>query len=556
MKGSPGFVIACAPACALGFAFAAVSTSDFVAHLDRQVHGVHCSFLPGLAAADYSGNSGCHATLMSPYSSVLREELWGGVPIALPGMAVFAFLFAWCVWLLLYGRAGQSRATGFLFLGSLVPLLSSMAMGYLSLVELDAACKSCIGIYIASALTSACAFGAWLRARSAARQQQWSNELGAAPRPPLSYAALAGAFVLGALSVAFSVGAYAASVPDFSSYVGACGELQATGSGVTVGYGPQRGRPTLLEVMDPLCPSCRSFEARFESSKAADRVDRQLLLFPLDQACNWMIDHSIHPGACSISEAVLCADDPAPVLAWAFEKQREIMAAAEKHPAAAEAMAKARFPTLAACIGSAQAEARLNQSLRFAVKNQLQVLTPQVFVEGVRLCGEDTDLGLDFALARLIERVQSQPSVRDDLAPRRRESARREEGLALRTPPGASSGSRGAESKPEGSGRAARSAALAAQIRREAVLQASRGNRAASNAPSPEPPAPARRAAPEPAEGAPEPAGSAAPKPSAERSPSRPPKSQAPEAETPEAETPEAPPEPPAGGAHQPAGEP
>ena len=34
-----------------GFAFAAVSTYDFVAHLDRQVHGIHCSFLPGLGAA-------------------------------------------------------------------------------------------------------------------------------------------------------------------------------------------------------------------------------------------------------------------------------------------------------------------------------------------------------------------------------------------------------------------------------------------------------------------------------------------------------------------------
>ena len=30
-------------------------------------------------------------------------------------------------------------------------------------------------------------------------------------------------------------------------------------------------------------------------------------------------------------------------------------------------------------------------------------MMPQVFVEGVKLCDEDTDLGLDFALSRLLD---------------------------------------------------------------------------------------------------------------------------------------------------------
>ena len=36
----------------LGFVFASFSTYDFVRHLDRQVHGVHCSFVPGLSSLD------------------------------------------------------------------------------------------------------------------------------------------------------------------------------------------------------------------------------------------------------------------------------------------------------------------------------------------------------------------------------------------------------------------------------------------------------------------------------------------------------------------------
>ena len=76
----------------LGLFFSAYSTSDFVEHLDRQVHAIHCSFIPGLAAADPSAGSGCHTALMSAYSSVFRAWVWGGLPMSLLGMATFAFL--------------------------------------------------------------------------------------------------------------------------------------------------------------------------------------------------------------------------------------------------------------------------------------------------------------------------------------------------------------------------------------------------------------------------------------------------------------------------------
>ena len=35
----------------VGLFFAGVSTYDFVQHLDRQVHSLHCSFIPGMSAA-------------------------------------------------------------------------------------------------------------------------------------------------------------------------------------------------------------------------------------------------------------------------------------------------------------------------------------------------------------------------------------------------------------------------------------------------------------------------------------------------------------------------
>jgi hypothetical protein len=68
-------------------------------------------------------------------------------------------------------------------------------------------------------------------------------------------------------------------------------------------------------------------------------------------------------------------------------------------------MAAERFPDLASCIGTSSVRARINRGLRWAVANQLPVLMPQVFVDGQKVCDEDTDLGLDFALARLLDPV-------------------------------------------------------------------------------------------------------------------------------------------------------
>ena len=75
------FLIVVVIAAVAGLFFAGFSTFEFAQHLDRQVHGLHCSFIPGLAGTEAAG-SGCHITMMSPYSSVLRSSLWGGIPIA------------------------------------------------------------------------------------------------------------------------------------------------------------------------------------------------------------------------------------------------------------------------------------------------------------------------------------------------------------------------------------------------------------------------------------------------------------------------------------------
>ncbi|HEX5661397.1 MAG TPA: vitamin K epoxide reductase family protein [Polyangiales bacterium] len=377
---------------ALGFTFAAVSSYDFIAHLDRQVHGLHCSFLPGLGGTE-AGESGCHTTMMSPYSSVLRDSVWGGVPITLPAMAVFAFLLFWGILIWQSPRVHDTRATGFFTIASLLPVVASLGMATIAIRELDAFCKLCVGIYVASTMTAVGAFGSYLRAQRTAHE---------ASRPNLSRGALGLAFGLGCLVVLTSAAAYALSAPDFTRFVGSCGKLDKPADPqhalITIG----RGSPTVLEVLDPLCPSCRAFEKRFARLELSKRARRELLLFPLDNSCNWMVDRALHPGACAVSEALLCAGDRVQeVLAWAFEEQDTIVAEERAQAGSAGQLARRKFPFLASCLGSSKARAKLNASLRWAVANKLPVLTPQLYADGTRLCDADTDLGLDYMITRL-----------------------------------------------------------------------------------------------------------------------------------------------------------
>lgn len=392
----------------VGFAFSAVSAHDSVAHLDRQIHGIHCSYLPGLDAADATGSSGCYATLMSPYSSVLRESIWGGVPVAIPSMSVFAFIFFWAAWMLVAKRQTDSMAAGFLLAASALPFLSSVVMAYISFLTLDAACKLCIGIYGASTAAILAAAVAYFAARKGGDGAQSGVS-------KLSWGALTSAFGLGVVFVAVPFVAYTAMAPDYSHFIGNCGALTYPHDSqrVLVPLGPQDRDNEIVEILDPLCVACAGFERRFEAMPISKETRRKVLLFPLDSTCNWMVDEAIHPGACSVSEAVLCAEEDAEkVMEWAFENREEILAEAKIDPKGPSRMIVARFPELRRCVGSPGVRARLNLALRWAVKNQLQVLTPQVYVQGMRLCDEDSDIGLDYALPRLIARAKTLPAAK------------------------------------------------------------------------------------------------------------------------------------------------
>ncbi|HEX4420897.1 MAG TPA: vitamin K epoxide reductase family protein, partial [Kofleriaceae bacterium] len=165
MRRPPPWLVVVLAGAVIGVVFAAVSTYDFVQHLDRQVHSLHCSFIPG-AGAGHAGESGCQVAMMSPYSSVFRSHVWGGIPIALAAMAVFAFLLFYALDLIVTGRAGDRRATGLLALATALPAVTSVVMLAISLSKLGTTCKLCVCIYVASALCLTGGAMLWRRARA------------------------------------------------------------------------------------------------------------------------------------------------------------------------------------------------------------------------------------------------------------------------------------------------------------------------------------------------------------------------------------------------------
>jgi hypothetical protein len=172
------------------------------------------------------------------------------------------------------------------------------------------------------------------------------------------------------------------------------------------------GGTSSIEVLDPLCASCKAFDARLAASALGERLDLKGVLFPLDSRCNWMVTEAVHPGACAVSEAILCAAGVGPgprsgaaagaVLRWAFSRQAELRELGARDEAALRAEIVRAFPAVRGCLGGALVRSKLTKSLRWAVANAVPVLTPQLFVGDARMCDEDTDLGLEYTLARML----------------------------------------------------------------------------------------------------------------------------------------------------------
>ncbi len=119
----------------LGLTFAAYSSIDYAAHLDRKLHDVHCSLVPGLAAGADEENP-CRAAMYSAYSALFRGSYWGGIPISLFALGAFSFFLGFAVYLFVAGPRASKAALYFFAFAGVTPFLVSAVMFTISVTKI------------------------------------------------------------------------------------------------------------------------------------------------------------------------------------------------------------------------------------------------------------------------------------------------------------------------------------------------------------------------------------------------------------------------------------
>jgi hypothetical protein len=203
---------------------------------------------------------------------------------------------------------------------------------------------------------------------------------------------------------------YLLALPDYKPRLTQCGALPAPADASVKSLVKvttlRPARPATLFV-DPLCPTCKGLHDRLDTEGALENLDLSIVLFPLDSACNWMVDRSVHPGACLLARTVLCSESQArEALEWVYKNQEELTRLGKQGEPQLKAAVRARFgATIESCLEARKTKVRLNTILQYAVANRVPVSTPQLYLGDRRVCDEDTDLGLRYTLTQLAPEV-------------------------------------------------------------------------------------------------------------------------------------------------------
>jgi uncharacterized membrane protein len=420
-----------------GVLFAAVSTHDYAQHLDRRLHGTHCSFLPGVGEAT-TGENPCTVAMYSPYSALLKDSFWGGVPISLFALGSFAFLLAASLYFALAGTQASRLARLGYFLATLAPVVASVVMFIISITKLGEICKLCAGIYVSSLVLAVAGFLVlWAPTsddstpgpsggtgkppktidpdRTELDPEPWHKKDRAKPGgrtvvPEGSWLAPVGLLAMLGVATAAPAMVYAGTLPDYSGRILGCGTLANTApkKDVLVRVPTTTPLEPAISFEDPLCPACKALHDRLVDGGVYEKLDLQVAIFPLDSECNWMLSRPLHPGACVVARAFLCAEEGGKareVLEWSYANQEELTQAGKQDVANVRAKVKQRFPELDSCVDSKEVKKRLDEVLQYAVENKVRVSTPQLYLSGKRVCDEDTDMGMRFALGKLAPKL-------------------------------------------------------------------------------------------------------------------------------------------------------
>lgn len=327
----------------------------------------------------------CDSVLASRYAKVGRF-LNAELAILYYVLVGFGILYA--------GLTGEGKATlAYLFVSSILAVLYSAYMAYISLYKLGVICLLCTTSYAANLglmLLFPVAMGLRYReiptflihyVRSIVKPTELKPKLGLH---------LGATVVLTIVGLIFFNGLNP-QIHEARAEVPRDVYLKIF-SGVPVKKIDLAGRPswgkadakvTVVEFSDFQCPFCRraAFTLKPYLKEFRDDVRFVFMNFPLDAACNPAIEHSMHPVSCIAAKSVLCADKQGKF--WEmhdeiFENQKRLSRSILLQLASKVGLERASFEK---CLASEEISEVLKKDVDEG--NRLEVRgTPAIYING------------------------------------------------------------------------------------------------------------------------------------------------------------------------------
>ena len=341
----------------LALSLAGLTVSALLARLHAQAHGGSASFCALSEAVN------CDRVALSRFSVQL------GLPIAVWGVLGYALMAGLAASGVARRRPESTWPAGLLLFISAAAAVASVALAVVSPVATRAWCPLCVVSWLLS-------FGlfaaAWRACRGPGAGGAIREDLAVLRARPFR----AGAVVLLLLGfVALTSAAYprywergSASVPK------ALSQLTEPAAAIA-----SAGPLLVFEYTDYECPFCaRTHE---ETQPLAHRQDVTLVRrhFPLDPACNPAVKRLVHPSACTLARAGICAEAQG-----RLAEMEDALFANQRDRAPAEALASRLgldLERFRACLSSPETARRLADDIAAAVRDGVRA-TPSYVVGG------------------------------------------------------------------------------------------------------------------------------------------------------------------------------
>jgi protein-disulfide isomerase len=284
------------PALAVAAALAAVGLV-LAAVLVRQHAQAHAGVASFCALGDYVN---CDRVATSPYSIVL------GIPVAVWGMLGYGLALLLAVAGLRPRRRREGWPAGLLFVVAGIASLAAVALAVVSRFAIGALCLLCAASWLTSfALLAA----SWRACRPEGVVAAIRGDLAVLRARPLLAAGLAIAAVCTVVLVAAAYPRYweraaaARPAPEVSA-------PPAPGAPPAGPASATQGPVTVVEFSDYECPFCaRAHEETKQLLATRPDVTLERRHFPLDSACNPALTRRMHPQACDLARAGICAEE-------------------------------------------------------------------------------------------------------------------------------------------------------------------------------------------------------------------------------------------------------